>query len=92
MLWRTIPIGALWRATSCVWGRAMGIKVSDAAYYRMREEQELGRADEATLTEVRTIHLKLAEKYRALAIKANLQMSDGIADVSFNGSLSSKSI
>jgi hypothetical protein len=70
----------------------MGIKDSDAAYYRMREEQELGRADEATLTEVRAIHLKLAEKYRAPAVEAELQMPGGIAEVTFDGLLSSKSI
>ena len=52
----------------------MGIQDSDAAYYRMREEQELGRADEATLEEVRSIHLMLAEKYRSLAVE--VRMSD----------------
>jgi hypothetical protein len=51
----------------------MGIQDSDAAYYRMREEQELGRADEANLEEVRSIHLMLAEKYRSLAVGPNVR-------------------
>jgi|SoiMethySBSTD1v2_1073268.scaffolds.fasta_scaffold396362_2 hypothetical protein len=68
----------------------MGIQDSDAAYYRMREEQELGRADEATLEEVRSIHLMLAEKYRSLAVESECQMIGGIENLPLNGA--SKSV
>jgi hypothetical protein len=74
------------------WGRPMDIQDSDAAYYRMREEQELGRARDAAREEVRSIHLTLAEKYRSLAIKAERPMPGSIEDVTLDGSLASKFI
>jgi hypothetical protein len=70
----------------------MGIQDSDAAYYRMRENQELGRAGEAILEEARAIHRTLAEKYRSLAVEAERRMPGDIEDVSLNGSLASQSV
>ena len=68
----------------------MDIQDSDAAYYRMREEQELGRARDAAREDVRSIQLALAEKYRSLAIKADRPMPGSIEDDSLDGSLASK--
>jgi hypothetical protein len=48
----------------------MDIPDSDAAYYRLREQQERSLADEATVDESRIVHLTLADKYRSLAAEA----------------------
>jgi hypothetical protein len=41
--------------------------VSNAAYYRPREESELALAHQASVDDIRNIHLQLAQRYGELA-------------------------
>ena len=41
--------------------------MSNAAYYRSREEAELALAQQAPVDDIRRIHLQLAERYAQLA-------------------------
>ena len=70
----------------------MDIPDSNAAYYRMREQQERDLADKATVEAARSIHQNLADKYRSLAVKAEGRKPRGIDIVTPSGPSTSPSI